>query len=48
MDQVYPDWFAENAESWWTDSLRNWTRDVEWSGIWYDMNEVSSFCEGPW
>ncbi|KAH7100202.1 glycosyl hydrolases family 31-domain-containing protein [Auriculariales sp. MPI-PUGE-AT-0066] len=43
---VYPDWFAENAQSWWTEALRNWTSDVDFAGIWYDMNEVSSFCDG--
>ncbi|KAG9005981.1 hypothetical protein FRB93_009082 [Tulasnella sp. JGI-2019a] len=44
---TFPDWFAKNTISWWTDALRNWTTmGVNFSGIWLDMNEVSSFCEG--
>ncbi|KAG1898688.1 glycoside hydrolase family 31 protein [Suillus fuscotomentosus] len=42
---VYPDWFSENILSVWTEALRNWTEiGVEFSGIWLDMNEPSSFC----
>lgn len=34
---------------WWTEALRNWTSmGVEFSGIWLDMNEASSFCDGSW
>ncbi|KAF8344964.1 glycosyl hydrolases family 31-domain-containing protein [Amanita rubescens] len=44
---VFPDWFQENAQSWWTEALKNWSDlGVEYSGIWLDMNEASSFCEG--
>ncbi|KAI5116414.1 hypothetical protein M0805_008490 [Coniferiporia weirii] len=44
---VFPDWFANNTQSWWTEALRNWsTSGVEFSGIWLDMNEASSFCDG--
>ncbi|KZS93448.1 hypothetical protein SISNIDRAFT_507539 [Sistotremastrum niveocremeum HHB9708] len=44
---VFPDWFANNTQSWWTEALRNWTQHgVEFSGIWLDMNEASSFCDG--
>ncbi|KAG1867601.1 glycosyl hydrolases family 31-domain-containing protein [Suillus tomentosus] len=42
---VYPDWFSENILSVWTEGLRNWTEmGVEFSGLWLDMNEPSSFC----
>ncbi|KAG2123725.1 glycosyl hydrolases family 31-domain-containing protein [Suillus cothurnatus] len=42
---VFPDWFSENILSVWTEALRNWTElGVEFSGIWLDMNEPSSFC----
>ena len=31
------------------EALRNWSQaGVEFSGIWLDMNDVSSFCDGPW
>ena len=46
---VFPDWFAPNAEKYWTEALRNWSNSgVEFSGIWLDMNEASSFCDGSW
>ncbi|KAF7966062.1 hypothetical protein HWV62_40232 [Athelia sp. TMB] len=44
---VFPDWFAEETQAWWTEALTNWSKNgVEFSGIWLDMNEASSFCEG--
>ncbi|KAJ7468125.1 glycosyl hydrolases family 31-domain-containing protein [Mycena latifolia] len=44
---VFPDWFALNTLAWWTEALKNWSQTgVEFSGIWLDMNEISSFCEG--
>ncbi|TFY77203.1 hypothetical protein EWM64_g6809 [Hericium alpestre] len=46
---VFPDWFANSTTQFWTDALRNWSDGgVEYSGIWLDMNEISSFCEGSW
>ncbi len=49
LEQVFPDWFANNTLQWWTDALRNWTEGgIEFSGIWLDMNEASSFCNGSW
>jgi alpha-glucosidase len=47
--QVFPDWLAPQVELWWTEALRNWTSlGVEFSGLWLDMNEVKSFCDGHW
>ncbi|TBU42736.1 glycosyl hydrolases family 31-domain-containing protein [Dichomitus squalens] len=44
---VFPDWFAENTEAVWTEAFKNWSDSgVAFSGIWLDMNEVSSFCAG--
>lgn len=44
---VFPDWFAHNVDVWWKEALRNWTSlGVEFSGLWLDMNEVKSFCDG--
>ncbi|KAJ7200405.1 glycoside hydrolase family 31 protein [Mycena pura] len=44
---VFPDWFASNTLSWWTEALSNWSAGgIEFSGIWLDMNEASSFCDG--
>jgi len=44
---VFPDWLAPNVELWWKEALRNWTSlGVEFSGLWLDMNEPKSFCDG--
>ncbi|KAL7286001.1 hypothetical protein ACG7TL_001117 [Trametes sanguinea] len=44
---VFPDWFANNTRGFWTEALRNWsTAGVNYSGIWLDVNEPSSFCIG--
>ncbi|USW49247.1 Putative glycoside hydrolase family 31, galactose mutarotase-like domain superfamily [Septoria linicola] len=43
---VFPDWQAEQAVSWWTDSMLSHYKNVPWDGIWIDMSEVSSFCIG--
>jgi alpha-glucosidase len=44
---VFPDWFANSTQQWWTEALKNWSDGgVEYSGIWLDMNEISSFCQG--
>ncbi|OJT04578.1 Alpha-glucosidase [Trametes pubescens] len=44
---VFPDWFSEHSTAVWTEALKNWTElGVEFSGIWLDMNEPSSFCLG--
>lgn len=47
--QVFPDWFGSNTQSWWTEALKNWSSSgIEFSGIWLDMNEASTFCDGSW
>ncbi|KAF8996142.1 glycosyl hydrolases family 31-domain-containing protein [Cyathus striatus] len=44
---VFPDWFKNTTQQWWTDAFRNWSKaGIEFSGIWLDMNEASSFCDG--
>ncbi|KAG9311239.1 glycoside hydrolase family 31 protein [Chiua virens] len=44
---VWPDWFGDNTLAWWTEALKNWTElGVDFSGVWLDMNEPSSFCDG--
>ncbi|KAK7054983.1 hypothetical protein VNI00_003446 [Paramarasmius palmivorus] len=46
---VFPDWFAPNTQDWWSEALKNWSDSgVEYSGIWLDMNEIASFCNGSW
>ncbi|KIK64044.1 glycoside hydrolase family 31 protein [Collybiopsis luxurians FD-317 M1] len=44
---VFSDWFANATQQWWTEALKNWSDGgVEFSGLWLDMNEISSFCQG--
>ncbi|KZV81474.1 hypothetical protein EXIGLDRAFT_844575 [Exidia glandulosa HHB12029] len=38
---VFPDWFAENPQEWWTEAIRNWTAlGVEFSGMWLDKVSI--------
>lgn len=37
---------AKNAGQWWTEAIRNFSEIVDFSGIWLDMNEPSSFVIG--
>ncbi|CDK24899.1 unnamed protein product [Kuraishia capsulata CBS 1993] len=43
---VFPDFFANSTQEWWTESFAEWYKTIEFDGIWLDMNEVSSFCVG--
>lgn len=43
---AFPDWTAENAQSWWTSEFErffNPDTGVDVSGIWLDMNEPANF-----
>lgn len=47
--QVFPDWFAKHTLTYWTEALSNWSKaGVEFSGIWLDVNEPASKCDGSW
>jgi alpha-glucosidase len=47
--KVFPDWFANNTQSWWTEAFQNWSSSgITFDGIWLDMNEAASFCDGSW
>jgi len=47
--KVFPDWFANETQNWWGEALMNWSASgIEFSGLWLDMNEASSFCVGSW
>lgn len=43
---VFPDFLANNTYSWWKDALEDWRDNVQYDGIWLDMNEALSFCVG--
>jgi alpha-glucosidase (family GH31 glycosyl hydrolase) len=40
----FPDFFAANTSSYWTEQLRGFYHMAEFDGIWIDMNEASNFC----
>jgi alpha-glucosidase len=43
----FPDWLpGSGAGEWWINEMKIWHSKVNWSGIWLDMSEVSSFCVG--
>lgn len=43
---VFPDWLGNNTYEWWKSTLEEWRDDVEYDGLWLDMNEALSFCVG--
>ncbi|KAJ2803194.1 hypothetical protein H4R20_002988, partial [Coemansia guatemalensis] len=43
---TFPDWFAVNVSSWWSDELSRYFEALPIDGMWIDMNEASSFCTG--
>jgi alpha-glucosidase len=47
---AFPDWFHENAQSYWDDEFTtffNKDTGVDIDALWIDMNEPSNFCEYP-
>lgn len=40
------DWFHPNATSYWYYWLNKFRETVPFDGLWVDMNEITSFCEG--
>ena len=44
---TFVDFLHPNATQYWIDMLDSLYQKVQFSGIWLDMNEFSSFCNGP-
>ena len=45
---VWPDWFAPNTQSWWTEEIRrafNSQAGLNVDGLWVDMDEASNMCD---
>ena len=42
----YPDFFAPNVVSWWTRQFKKFHDQINFDGIWIDMNEVDNFYTG--
>ncbi|XP_011850885.1 PREDICTED: maltase-glucoamylase, intestinal, partial [Mandrillus leucophaeus] len=43
---VFPDYTNPNCAVWWTKEFELFHNQVEFDGIWIDMNEVSNFVDG--
>ncbi|XP_066097514.1 sucrase-isomaltase, intestinal isoform X1 [Saccopteryx bilineata] len=43
---VYPDFTNPNCIEWWANECKIFHQEVEYDGLWIDMNEVSSFVQG--
>ena len=42
----FPDFLSAEGQSWWQDQVTNFYSQVEFDGLWVDMNEPSNFCTG--
>lgn len=49
VETVYPDWFQGTAQTdiWWRTLLMYFRQSIKFDGIWLEMNEIESFCDGP-
>lgn len=45
-DTVFVDWSHPQAAKFWQSGLANLAKEVDFDGLWLDMNEATSFCDG--
>lgn len=45
-DAAYPDFMNDKTVAWWKNYLSNFQKNVNFDGLWLDMNEASNFCDG--
>eukprot|EP00794_Sanderia_malayensis_P012061 gene12061-13304_t len=43
---VYPDFFHPNATQYWTEQISKFHQQIQFDGLWIDMNEPSNFVVG--
>jgi alpha-glucosidase (family GH31 glycosyl hydrolase) len=43
---VFLDWFHPSSKTIWAKGLTNLYKQMNFDGIWLDMNEVTGFCNG--
>jgi len=43
---VFIDWFHDDAYSVWSTGLTDLYASVPYDGLWIDMNEATTFCDG--
>jgi alpha-glucosidase (family GH31 glycosyl hydrolase) len=44
---AFPDFTSQTTIDWWVDRLNKFYDEINYDGIWLDMNEVANFCTGP-
>lgn len=47
---IFPDWFHEDAQDYWTNEFALFfdaDEGVDIDALWIDMNEASNFCDWP-
>ena len=44
---AFPDWSHPNASNYWISHLTKFHKELEFDGLWIDMNEIANFCTGP-
>jgi len=43
---AYPDFTNEKTNKWWKEELKSFYSEIQFDGLWLDMNEASNFCSG--
>lgn len=46
VSTVFPDFFNEKAKEIWRAGFNDLAKELPFDGIWLDMNEVATFCNG--
>lgn len=46
-EAAFPDFSKQNTTDWWHTQLDMLYYNAAFDGLWLDMNEASSFCDGP-
>lgn len=43
---VYPDWLKPETETYWVEQMKALHTQLDFDGVWLDMNEATNFCDG--
>lgn len=46
VDAVYPNFFKNATNVWWQKNLDDFSKVVDFDGLWLDMNEATNYCNG--
>ena len=44
----FPDYFKDSAKEWWRILITEFHSELEFDGLWIDMNEPANFEDGDW